>query len=73
MDQQPAENRYGVAFSEIRAVKLVDVDGDGLVDIVTGKCFWPRGPTGAPEGNAPAALDWFRLVRRPVRLCTAVD
>lgn len=65
MNRQPAENRYGVVFSEIHAVELVDVDGDGLKDIVTGKCFWAHGPTGAPESNAPAVLYWFRLVRQP--------
>lgn len=65
MNQQPSENRYGVVFSEIHAVELVDIDGDGLKDIVTGKCFWAHGPTGAPESNAPAVLYWFRLVRSP--------
>jgi hypothetical protein len=65
MNKEPRENRYGVTFSEIHAVELVDVDGDGLKDIVTGKCFWAHGPTGAPESNAPAVLYWFKLVRRP--------
>ena len=63
MNQQPSENRYGVVFSEIHAVELVDVDGDGLKDLVIGKCFWAHGPTGAPEANAPAVLYWFKLVR----------
>lgn len=63
MNKEPLENRYGVTFSEIHAVELVDVDGDGLKDIVTGKCFWAHGPTGAPESNAPAVLYWFKLVR----------
>jgi hypothetical protein len=63
MNREPRENRHGVTFSEIHAVELVDVDGDGLKDIVTGKCFWAHGPTGAPESNAPAVLYWFRLVR----------
>lgn len=65
MNKEPAENRYGVSFSEIHAVELVDIDGDGLKDIVTGKCFWAHGPTGAPESNAPAVLYWFKLVRLP--------
>lgn len=63
MNQAPSENRYGVAFSEIHAVELVDMDGDGLKDIVTGKCFWAHGPTGAPDSQAPAVLYWFKLVR----------
>jgi hypothetical protein len=64
MNKEPRENRFGVTFSEIHAVELVDVDGDGLKDIVTGKCFWAHGPTGAPESHAPAVLYWFKLVRR---------
>lgn len=64
MNREPSENRYGVVFSEIHAVELVDVDGDGLKDIVMGKCFWAHGPTGAPESNAPAVLYWFKLVRK---------
>ncbi len=55
--------RYGIAFSQLHAVELVDVDGDGLKDIVTGKCFWAHGPTGDPDPGAPAVLYWFRLVR----------
>ena len=65
MNQRPDENRHGVVFSELHAVELVDVDGDGLKDIVTGKCFWAHGPTGAPEASAPAVLYWFRLTRGP--------
>ncbi len=65
MNTQPAENRFGVTFSEIHAVELIDIDGDGLKDIVTGKCFWAHGPTGAPDNNAPAVLYWFKLVRHP--------
>src|SRR5688500_10190875 len=65
MNKEPRENRYGVTFSEIHAVELVDVDGDGLKDVVTGKCFWAHGPTGAPESHAPAVLYWFKLARQP--------
>jgi hypothetical protein len=63
MNKEPRENRYGVAFSQLHAVELVDMDGDGLKDIVTGKCFWAHGPTGDPEPGAPAVLYWFRMVR----------
>ena len=67
LNKEPRENRYGVVFSEIHAVELVDVDGDGLKDIVTGKCFWAHGPPGtsiaAPDAGAPAVLYWFRLAR----------
>jgi hypothetical protein len=67
MNKEPRENRYGVTFSEIHAVEFTDVDGDGLKDIVTGKCFWAHGPPGtniaAPDAGAPAVLYWFKLVR----------
>jgi hypothetical protein len=63
MDKEPSENRYGISFSQLHAVELVDVDGDGLKDIITGKCFWAHGPSGDPDPSAPAVLYWFRLVR----------
>jgi hypothetical protein len=44
-------------------VALVDVDGDGLKDIVTGKRFWSHGRTGDPDRNSAAVLYWFRLER----------
>jgi hypothetical protein len=67
LNKEPRENRYGVVFSEIHAVEHVDVDVDGLKDIVTGKCFWAHGPPGtaiaADDAGAPAVLYWFKLVR----------
>jgi hypothetical protein len=63
MNKDAAENRYGVAFSQLHAVELADVDGDGLKDIITGKCFWAHGPTGDPDPNSPAVLYWFQLTR----------
>jgi hypothetical protein len=65
MNKEPSENRHGVAFSQLHAVELADVDGDGLQDIITGKCFWAHGPTGDPDPSAPAVLYWFQLVRGP--------
>ncbi len=63
MNKEASENRYGVMFSQLHAVELVDMDGDGLKDIITGKCFWAHGPTGDPDPGAPAVLYWFQLVR----------
>ncbi len=63
MNKEPSENRYGVKFSQLHAIDLVDMNGDGLKDIVTGKRFWAHGPTGDPEPNAAPVLYWFELVR----------
>ncbi len=63
--KEPADNLYGVKFSEIHAIDLVDMDGDGVRDIVTGKRFWSHGRTGDPDRNDAAVLYWFRLVRGP--------
>jgi hypothetical protein len=63
LGQKPEENKYGVKFSELHAIDLVDMDGDGLKDIVTGKRFWSHGRTGDPDRNSDAVLYWFKLVR----------
>jgi hypothetical protein len=56
--------QYGVAFPQLHAVALVDMDGDGLKDIVTGKRRGAHG-TGlsAVELNAAPVLYWFKLIR----------
>lgn len=61
--KDPAESKYGIKFSEIHAIDLIDMDGDGLKDIVTGKRFWSHGRTGDPDRNNDAVLYWFKLVR----------
>ncbi len=56
-------NKYGVSFSQLHSLDLIDMDGDGLKDIVTGKRFWAHGSHGDVDPNAPAVLYWFKLVR----------
>ena len=63
MNKEASENRYGVKFSEGHSLDLIDMDGDGLKDIVTGKRFWAHGSHGDVEPNAPAVLYWFKLAR----------
>jgi hypothetical protein len=64
LNKGPSPNKYGVSFSQIHSLALIDMDGDGLKDIVTGKRFWAHGPHGPdPESDAPPLLYWFKLVR----------
>jgi hypothetical protein len=58
-------NPYGVSFTQLHSLALADMDGDGLMDIVTGKRFWAHGKHGPdPESDGfPAVLYWFQLVR----------
>src|SRR5436309_686524 len=55
-----------VAFTELHALSLTDMDGDGLKDIVTGKRWWSHGYI--PEESqidSPPVLYWFKLARKP--------
>jgi hypothetical protein len=63
MGDRSEEPRYGVAFSQPHALALADIDGDGLMDVVTGKRRWAHGPTGDVEPGADPVVYWFRLVR----------
>jgi len=67
-EQKRLLNKYGVCFCELHAVDLVDMDGDGLKDIVTGKRFWSHGRMGDPDRDSPAVLYWFKLVRGPDKI-----
>ncbi|MGB2819461.1 MAG: VCBS repeat-containing protein [Phycisphaerae bacterium] len=51
------------AFSQPHALHLVDVNGDGLKDLVTGKRYFAHHGRD-PGGKEPAVLYWFEL-RRP--------
>ena len=63
MGATAADHPHGVAFSQVHALRLADFDGDGLLDILTGKRRWAHGINGDPEPNAPPVLYWFRLAR----------
>lgn len=53
------------SFSQSHAMDAGDLDGDGLLDYVTGKRRWAHGPTGDPEPNAPGVLYWYQPRRTP--------
>jgi hypothetical protein len=49
--------------SQTHAVHMVDIDGDGMKDLVTGRRWWahvPRGDGGDAGANDPAQLYWFQ-------------
>ena len=66
----------GVSFTQPHAVELVDLDGDGVLDIVTGKRKWAHGTKQDPEPMADPVLYGFVLKRdgkgganyRPVKI-----
>jgi putative heme-binding domain-containing protein len=63
MGEDPEDFPHGVAFSQLHALALADMDGDGVQDLVTGKRYWAHG------GNDPGAhglpvLYWFQIVRK---------
>lgn len=62
LTENPADNPHGLVISQMHAVALVDLDGDGIEDIVTGKRYW------AHNGRDPGApqlpvLYWFQTRR----------
>lgn len=63
MGQSSTENDYGIVFSQLHAVALADLDGDGLKDIITGKRH--RAHQGKdPGGLQQPVLHWFQTLRQ---------
>lgn len=62
MGESSTENPQGVSFSQLHALALVDMDGDGVKDVVTGK-RWYAHHGKDPGGLQDPVLYWFRLVR----------
>jgi hypothetical protein len=50
-------------FSQSHALHFVDINGDGLKDLVTGKRWWAHGPKGDAAPNDPAVLYWFEATK----------
>ncbi len=63
MGTREEEAKYGVAFSQPHALTLADLDGDGLLDVVTGKRRWAHGPTGDIEPMA-TPVNYAFILRR---------
>lgn len=58
-----AESASGVTFSQPHALAAADLNGDGVIDFVSGKRRWAHGNHGDPEPNADPVLYWFETKR----------
>ena len=59
LTDKPSDNTYGLSMSQMHATALVDIDGDGRKDIVTGKRYWAHGGNDPGSQELPL-LYWFR-------------
>jgi FG-GAP-like repeat len=74
-EQQPTPDGKGTRFvqldllphlfSQTHALHFVDINGDGLKDLVTGKRWWAHGNAGDADPNDPAVLYWFEAKKTP--------
>ena len=58
--------------SQTHALHFVDINGDGLKDLVTGKRWWAHGPKGDADPNFPAMLYWFEARKNKDGLTTFI-
>lgn len=61
-DDNPAfetKNILQGLVSQTHAMHFVDINGDGLKDLVTGKRWWAHGPRGDADPMVPADLYWL--------------
>lgn len=63
MGTREEEKQFGVAFSQPHALTAADLDGDGLLDVVTGKRRWAHGPKGDVEPMG-TPVNYAFLLRR---------
>lgn len=64
--EQWEETDKSVAFTELHALAFVDLEGDGLPSIVTGKRWWSHGYVfDENDVDNPPVLYRFQLVRKP--------
>jgi hypothetical protein len=50
-------------FSQSHALHVVDINGDGVKDLVTGRRYWAHGPHGDDTPADPPYLYWFEARR----------
>ena len=49
------------SISQMHAVELEDLDGDGVPELLSGKRYWAHGPEGDPGAGDPALLVYYTL------------
>ena len=53
-----------MTFTELHALTIADIDGDGIQDIVTGKRHWAHLDSYTdPDPHGAPVLYWYRTVR----------
>ncbi len=62
MGGKPTDFDCGVAISQLHAVDVLDMDGDGIKDIVTGKRWMAHNGKDPGASDAPVVY-WFQCVR----------
>jgi hypothetical protein len=64
MNDFASRNAGGVTFTELHALTIADIDGDGIQDIITGKRHWAHLDSYTdPDAHGAAVLYWYRTVR----------
>lgn len=64
MNQEGKRAEGEPLFSQLHALELADLNGDGLKDIITGKCRYAHGPAGDPDPQGAPVLYCFELQRK---------
>lgn len=60
--EHPADNDYGIVFSQPHAASLADINGDGIKDIVTGKRYWAHNGHD-PDEHGARVVYWYETKR----------
>ncbi|MGJ8678665.1 MAG: ThuA domain-containing protein [Akkermansiaceae bacterium] len=58
------ESPTGISFSQLHCMESADIDGDGIKDIITGKCHLAHNASqGDPDPLGDPVLYWFKTQR----------